>query len=817
MGPKGLTTHEAKLRFNQFGPNSLSQDKSFRVLSLVLHEIFSLMNLLLLSAASIAIYIGDVTDGILIIAIVLLNSAVSFWQEAKAERTLEELRRLSPSSVRVFRDNREILLPAEDLVPGDVVRLETGDKIPADGWVMEAFNFESNESALTGESVPVYKKPDEPEHDTVFGGTLVASGRAAICITATGKDSRFGIIAQTLNALGETPTPLQNQIKKLAYVLAGLAILLSAAIYVIGVSFGSNAFEMFFTAVSSMVAMVPEGLPSIILITLAVGVKRMATKKAIVRKLLAIEGLGSVSVICTDKTGTLTRGEMRVAQIYFDGAFHSPHQFRVLTDKLSKKIIDVAVIVNTASLAQRFGQQSNDVLGDTTEGALLLFAKEIGIDYEMHRNKCKVLDEFSFDDKLKSMSVVCNINGEVEALVKGSPERVIKSSSRHLENGKVKPLDQDGRQKLIEAYENLSRKGYRVLGLAYKDRMVNSRKYDRDQVESDLICLGFIALSDPVRPEAKASIIAAKIAGIKTVMVTGDNAYTAMAVAKELGLAVEGDEVVLGQDLEKFSDDELANILPNVSVFARTNPEDKLRIVSAYQKLNYSVAVTGDGVNDALALKQAEIGIAMGKKGTDVAKEAADIVITDDNYATIITAVVEGRTIYDNVHRSIRYLLSTNIGEVFTILFALSLGLPSPLLPVQILWINLATDGLPALALALGAKDPHALQRKPRPKGEPILSPRHLLRLVISGLVISFVVLAAYYIVLHKTDDLTLARTWTFNVMIVLQMIIAFVVHGIKRRPTARLVSAVAVTLLVQFIILSSQRLSILFGITSLF
>jgi P-type Ca2+ transporter type 2C len=767
----------------------------------------------LLLAAAIAIYIEHLTDGLLIISIVLLNAVISFWQEYKAEQTLHELKQLSPNSVRVLRDGKEVALSAEEIVPGDYIFLETGDKIPADGWVEESFNFEVNESMLTGESVPVYKKSGEHEHDQVYGGTLVATGRGTVIVSATGKNSKFGKIAQTLSQLQETATPLQYQIKKLAYVLAGLSIVFSALIYLIGVYLEHDPFEMFLTAVSSMVAMVPEGLPSIILITLAVGVKRMAVKKAVVRKLLAIEGLGSVSVICTDKTGTLTRGEMRVSQIYFNGGLHSPQEFQRLTTPHARKIVDVAVVVNTAGLVYKFDHGNVTVLGDTTEGALLIFARELGIDYEMHRTKCRVLDEFSFDQKLKSMSTVCNINGEVEALVKGSPEYVINSSRRVYDDGKVRMLDSEGRRKLISAYEMLSLKGYRVLGVAYKDRMVHSRKYHREEVESDLICLGFIALSDPIRPEAKSSIMAARAAGIRTVMITGDNEHTAMAIAQELSLAAEGDEVVLGKDLEKVTDEELGDIISKVTVFARTNPEDKLRIVSSFQRLGYNVAVTGDGVNDALALKQSEIGIAMGKKGTDVAKEAADIVITDDNYATIVTAVEEGRTIYDNVHKAIRYLLSTNIGEVMTILLALILGLPSPLLPVQILWINLASDGLPALALALDPKDPKALKRAPRKKDEPIFSKLQLIGLLAIGMAVAVICLCIYYVVYTQTEDLVLARTWTFTVMIGLQMVVAFLFHGVHKTPNFKLLFAILLAWAMQFVILATPALHSVFGI----
>ncbi|HYE22806.1 MAG TPA: cation-translocating P-type ATPase [Verrucomicrobiae bacterium] len=816
MEIKGLTTSEAKLLQKEFGPNRISQPHSFHLLTAVLSQIFSMLNLLLIGAATFSIFIGDYADAILIFTIVVLNAAISFWQEYKAEKTLEELKKLSPTFSRVIRDGKEVMLGSEQLVPGDLVLLEVGDKIPADALVVEAVNFEANESILTGESIPVYKKTGESEHNEVYAGTLAASGRAKIKVLKIGNNTKFGRIAKGLGDIQEAETPLQKQIKKLALNLVVISVLLSGVIYSIGIALGYGRLEMFLTAISSAVAMVPEGLPSILLITMAVGVKRMAQKKAIVRKLVAIEGLGSVSILATDKTGTLTTGSMRVHQVWLNGKIFNANEFKgQLKHPFGRKIMDAMVIVNTSSLAHKFDKKSADVLGDTTEGALLLFAKLMGIDYELHRQQGKILDEFSFDQELKSMSAVWEAEGSTEALVKSAPEFLIKNSNRIAENGRVRKIAEAEKLKLTEAYQYFSKQGFRVLAFGYKDNVVRKTKYERAEVESDLILLGFVAIMDPLRPEVKAAINKSVEAGIKTIMITGDNELTALWIARNLGLAGEFDEAILGKELQKLTDEELIKVLDRVKVFARTTPEDKLRIVQTFQKNGYSVAVTGDGVNDALALKQAEIGVAMGKKGTDVAKEAADIVITDDNYATIVNAIEEGRTIYDNVFKSIRYLLSTNIGEVLAILIALILGLPAPLLPAQILWTNLVSDGLPALALAVDPKDPMAMRRAPREKNAKLLSTRVLIKLFSIGLIVALFSLSIYWYVLNTSDNLTLARTWAFTSLIFFQMIVAFIIHG-KSKFNLNLLGAVIITLFIQFIILATPALHPIFEITKI-
>lgn len=815
---KGLTTTEAKLLFQQFGGNKIAEPKGFSFFGELFAEIFSFLNLLLMVAAVISFGIGNLLDGFLILAIVILNGVISFWQEYKAEQTLNELKELSHSFARVLRDGKEVLLDSLQLVPGDIVKLEAGDKVPADGLVLEAFNMEVNESALTGESVSVYKKADEPEHNQLFAATLVSAGTGIMKISSTGEQTRFGRIAKTLGEIKETETPLQKQIKSLALNIGLIAVFFSGLIFLTGVALKHNLLETFLLAVSIAIAAIPEGLPAIILITLAAGVKRMARRKAIVRKMVAIEGLGSINVICTDKTGTLTMGEMSVTRLWFNGRFYSPSEFKsTLKQRFGKKFLDSMIIPNTANLTYKFDHGSRTVLGDSTEGALLMFAESLGIDHRVLRNQGKTLDEFSFDQRLKTMSVVKQMDKETEAFIKASPEITVEKATRIAEHDHVRLVNEQDKQKLTDAYTAMTKVGLRVLGFAMQNRLNATSRYKREEIENDFIFLGFVGLSDPPRPEAKESIRLARVAGIDTVMITGDNELTAMKIANELDLAAEGDQVMLGRHLNKLSDRQLQDVIQDVKVFARTNPEDKLRIIQAFQKIGKSVAVTGDGVNDSLALKQAEIGVAMGRHGTDVAKEAADIIITDDNYATIVSAIDEGRTIFSNVLKSIRYLVSTNIAELLVIFIALLLGMPSPLLPAQILWVNLVSDGLPAIALALDPKDPNSLKRKPRDKNHKLLDLNALSQLLFIGIVAAVLTLFVYTYTLKTTGNLILARTWAFTILIFLQMIVAFIIRGNQKTANYKLIWAVVITLAVQLVIITVPFFHALFKIQNPF
>ncbi|MBI2607615.1 MAG: cation-translocating P-type ATPase [Candidatus Doudnabacteria bacterium] len=815
---KGLTTTEAKLLISQLGPNKISQVQSFSALKLILRDLFSFLNVLLIVAAIVSYLVGHIADTLLILAIVILNAGISFWQEYKAERTLKELSKLSQSFVRVIRDGQENLLDSLELVPGDIVRLESGDKVPADGDVLEAFNLEVNESALTGESVSVYKKAGEEEHNQLFNGTLISAGSGVMKVASIGDQTRFGRIAKSLSQIKDTDTPLQKQIKTLAINLGLIALGFSALIYFVGVKVGQDPVTMFLTAVSVAVAAVPEGLPAIILIGLAFGVKRMAAQKALVRKMLAIEGLGSVNIICTDKTGTLTRGEMSVSKIWFNNKTYTHQEFKhAAKTQFLEKFINSLVLPNNASLSRKFDHGAMDILGDVTEGALLVFAHNLGFDYELIRAQGKTLDEFSFDQQRKTMSILTLKNQRIETYVKGSPEKIINASTRHIQSGKIKLLTEPDKQKLTERYQELTKSGLRVLGFAYRGDVELSQKFARADLESDLIFLGFVGLADPVRADVKEAIAAAGTAGITTIMITGDNELTAMKIAREIDLAREGDKVLLGSDLDKMSDEELENKVESIKVFARTNPEGKLRIVQALQRKGLNVGVTGDGVNDSLALKQAEIGVAMGKTGTEVAKEAADIIILDDNYSTIVKAIEEGRTIYANALKAIRYLVSTNISELLLILIALLIGLPSPLLPAQILWINLVSDGLPAISLALDPKDPNAMKRLPRSKNKKLLDINSFGMLLLIGLIVSLITLLVYVRIIGKFGDIELARTWTFTVIIVLQLLVAFIIRGNHKAFNYKLLWAVVISFILQLVILTVPFFHQLFKIKNPF
>jgi P-type Ca2+ transporter type 2C len=815
---KGLTTTEAKFLINEIGLNKISKSYHFSVIKLILSQLFGFLNILLIIAATVSYFIGHLTDAFLIMAIVILNSAVSFWQEYKAEKTLEELKKLSHAFVRVIRDGKESLVDSEELVPGDIIKLEAGDKIPADGLVLEAFNMEVNESALTGESVSVYKKAGEEEHNQLFSGTLISAGSGIMKVSTIGDQTRFGRIAKSLAQIKDTDTPLQKQIKSLAINLGLLAIGFSALIYFVGIKAGEDQVTMFLTAVSAAVAAVPEGLPAIILIGLAFGVKRMASQKALVRKMLAIEGLGSVNIICTDKTGTLTQARMSVNKVWFNDKKYSAQEFKHASQtEYFKKFIDSMVLPNNASLSYKFDHGTMDILGDITEGALLVYAREMDYDYGLIRAQGKTLDEFSFDQIRKTMSIVVLRDKHIQTFVKGSPEKILASSTRMIQGGKIKLLKDEDRIKLNEAYMDLTKQGLRVLGFGFRNDVELSQKFTREDLESDLIFLGFVGLADPLRPEAKEAIALANKAGISTMMITGDNELTAMKIGRELGLAREGDRVLTGPELDKMSDEELQNTVQDVKVFSRTNPEGKLRIVQALQKLGLNVGVTGDGVNDSLALKQAEIGIAMGRTGSEVAKEAADIILLDDNYATLIKAIEEGRVIYANALKAIRYLVSTNIAELLLILIALLIGLPAPLLPAQILWINLVSDGLPAIALALDPKDPNIMNSAPRDKNKKLLDLSSVSKLLAIGLVGALLTLFVYAHFISNTGDLILARTWAFTSIIVFQMIVAFIIRGNFRHFNYKLLWAVVVTLIVQVVLLITPFFQDLFQLKNPF
>ncbi len=810
----GLTTEKASQLLKQFGPNEITaKAASNAALTIFLSQFTSILVILLLSAAVISFVIGDALDAIFILLIVLINSILGFTQEYKAEKAIAALKKIAVSTVRVIRDGAEKEIDSRFLVPGDIIKIEEGDKIAADAKLLQAINLEINEATLTGESLPVFKEENEEGHDQIFWGTIVTRGRGMAVVQNTGRRTRFGAIAESLAEIKEEKTPLERQLGVLGKQLGIIAILASLLVFIFGMWRQGDFFVMFLTGISLAVAAVPEGLPVILTITLALGVSRMARQRAITRKLSAIETLGAASIIATDKTGTITENKMEVKQIFSEGE--------------NEELLKIGVIVNTASLVFKHDGGGFDILGDPTEGALLVAAHKNGLSPEKIREGGELVDEFSFDTKTKTMSVVWKEKSGVSVYVKGAPETILSRSTHVIKKGKVVELIDRERQRIERAFSESASRGFRIIAMAEKpfdperSRRVQGKHSklkvrDRDNVESDLTFVGFVALYDPPRGEIAQAAHEAEEAGIKTIMITGDNELTANAIAEQVGLIKEGEDILTGSELDALNEEELIKILPKVRIFARTTPEHKLRIVKAFQKLGHVVAVTGDGVNDALALKQANVGVAMGIAGTDVAREAADFVITDDNYASIVKAIEQGRVIFDNIAKSVLYLVSGNLSEILTILIAVVLGLPTIFFPVQILWINLVTDGLPALALAVDPKDHYIMHRKPRSLNTSLIGGANLRFALISGILIAAAVLASFIIGLFILDEAR-ARTIAFTMLIILHIPLVFVIRKTYRIFTNKfLLFSVLFVFLLQFLIILIPSLHPIFKVVSL-
>ncbi|MCX6792348.1 MAG: HAD-IC family P-type ATPase, partial [Candidatus Gottesmanbacteria bacterium] len=693
MKPVGLSDHEAEKRFIQNGPNEIVDRPRTTPLQIFLTQFTSLLIVLLMAAAAASLFFGDLLDGIFILLIVILNGILGFVQEYKAEKAIAALKKMTVSSVRVIRNGAEHKMDSRLLVPGDVVILEEGDKIPADCMLFESLHLEANEASLTGESMPVEKNTRDEDKKHIFLGTIIVKGRAKALVETTGMQTKFGTIAASLATIAEEETPLQKKLALLGKQLGGLAIGASAIVFFIGYFSHQPLIEMILTSISLAVAAVPEGLPAVITITLAVGMQRMARKKAILRKLSSIEALGSITIIATDKTGTLTKNEMRVVKIWTHAK----------TDRTMHDLLVTGVLCNNASLVYKEDHSSHDVLGDTTEGALLLLAADKGVDAGQLKLNGSIVEEFAFDPTLKMMSVVWKNDGTLTIYTKGAPESVLAMCGR---------LTTREKETIEQSFQEYAREGLRVIALAQKT--VRNVPKSRQDAEGDLTFIGFVGIADPAREEVKDAIAVAQAAGIKTIMITGDNELTARAIGAKIGLLQKGDEVITGAQFAQLSDQQAIGRLPVIRIFARTTPDQKLRIVQLLQRMGHVVAVTGDGVNDAPAIKQADVGVAMGITGTDVAKEASDMILTDDNYATLVTAVEEGRTIFDNIKAAIKYLVGCNIGEILAVVVGMLLGWPLILTPLQLLYINLVTDGMPAIALALTPKHERIMQRKPR-------------------------------------------------------------------------------------------------------
>ncbi len=761
----GLSHGEAESRLKKYGKNVIESGKKDRIIFVFLRQFCDFMVMVLMGAAIISAACGEMIDAMMILAIILLNGILGFVQEYKAEKSLEALKGMYTAETLVLRSGQRLSVPSEDLVPGDVVILNQGDKAGADLRLIQSYNIEVEEAILTGESHYVTKTaasvPGGPEvgdrKNMVFSGTTIVKGRGIGIVTATGMSTEMGKIAGLLGAATNDPTPLQLRLKTLGKWLIAICVGVCAIVSVLGITLGGDVYTMILTGVSLGVASIPEGLPAIVTICLALGVWRLAKCNAIVKKLPAVETLGSTTVICSDKTGTLTENSMVLAELYAGSRWQpASYQAAEELDEVVKRCL--AVMSQCHSL--RITEKGWD--GDPTELALFQGAREMA-PYLEFENKTE--HEIPFDSRRRMMSVLVGNT----SLVKGAPGAILQCCNKIFTNRGTIELSGNMRETIRQEVGSRSAKGYRVLALAYRDNATGP-----ENMESSLTFLGLTALADPIREDVFDAMCKADTAGIKTVMITGDHNGTALAVAKELGMASGSDEVALGKDVQAIGKKPGQSPLKKKRVFARVSPEDKMKIVRYYKSQGEVVAMTGDGVNDAPALKEADIGIAMGRGGADVTKEAADFILTDNNFASIVQAVEEGRGIYDNIRKFIRYLLSSNLGEVLTMFIAVAFGFPLPLVPLQILWINLVTDGLPALALGMEKPGATLMQKPPRPKNEGIFSAGLGQKIVVRGIIIGLTSILVFLGAIVYYGHLETARTMAFTALVFSQLFYVF-------------------------------------------
>ncbi|OUM96516.1 MAG: calcium-translocating P-type ATPase, SERCA-type [Firmicutes bacterium ZCTH02-B6] len=839
----GLPEEEARRRLVRHGPNRLPEQEGPSPLALFIKQFTDLMVLVLVAAALVSALLGEVLDAAAIFVIVLLNGVLGFVQEYRAEQSLAALKRLAAPTARVVRDGLERIMPAADLVPGDVVLLEDGDRVPADGRLVEARSLAVDESLLTGESAPVIKDagarlaaqtPLADRTNMVFMGTSVARGRGVCVVTGTGMQTQIGQIAEMIQEAEPQDTPLQQRLEQLGKVLVLASLAVVAVVFAAGVLRGFPVYRMFLTAVSLAVAAIPEGLPAVVTIALALGVQRMLRRRAIIRRLPAVETLGCATVVCSDKTGTLTRNEMTVTRLWLGGreievtgtGYVPEGEFLAGGTPLDpgsnvdlRLALRIAATCNHARLQRAPQGHGWQALGDPTEAALVVAAAKAGI-----APARAIVGEIPFDGERKRMSVLLAQGGKLVLMTKGAPDVLLPRCDRWRRDGRVEPLRVEDRRRILAAVEAMARQALRVLAVAYAERPAGPvpRQLD-DNWEQQLVFVGLLGMIDPPRPEVRAALKKARDAGIRTVVITGDHRDTALAIARDLGIVRDASEVATGADLDRWSAAALEDAVRRVQVFARVAPEHKLRIVRTLRQQGEVVAMTGDGVNDAPALKEADIGVAMGVTGTDVTRDAADMVLADDNYATIVAAIEEGRGIYDNIRRFVRYLLGCNIGEVITMFAAALAALPLPLSPLMILWVNLVTDGLPAIALGMTKPDEDIMRRPPRSPKEGVFSRGLHWKILGRGLLIAACTLAVFVIGLRGPGGESHARTLAFTVLVLAQLVYAFQCQsehhsvfevGFTRNPP--LVAAVATSLAMHVAVLYVPLLQRVFGLVPL-
>ncbi len=785
----GLTNEEANKRLSQHGFNEFAKKKGKNIFLKFLAQFQSFMIIVLLVAAAISGVVGYMngegfTDAIIILAIVILNAIIGTAQEAKAEKSLEALEKMSAPHCKVIRNGEVRVIESRELVPGDVVLLDTGDSVPADLRLAETVNLKISDAALTGESVPEEKFTHTIEADEVplgdrdnlgFSSSSVTYGRGKGIVIRTGMDTEVGTIATMIQSVSDTKTPMQIKLDKLGKFLGIAALVICVLIFIVGLLYGDEPLEMFMIAVSLAAAAIPEGLPAVSTIVLAVGVQRLVKKNAIVRTLPSVETLGSTSVICSDKTGTLTQNRMTVVKLYVDGeTVDVSKELPALTVDRQSLLVN-SILANDAKLAS-----DGNHAGDPTETALLSVGLRFGLNKNELEKAAPRIAEIPFDSERKMMTTVHRTNdGKITVRVKGGLDEILACCDTILINGQTVALNETEKENISIANAGMASSALRVLAVASKEITALPDSIEPATLENGLTFIGMLGMIDPPREEVKEAVEKCCSAGIKPVMITGDHKITAVAIAESLGIKQPDDQALTGLDVERMSDDELKATVEDVAVYARVSPEHKVRIVKAFQSRGEIVAMTGDGVNDAPALKLADIGVAMGITGTDVSKEAADVVLTDDNFATIVSAVEEGRRIYDNILKAIQFMLSTNIGEIFVLFVAVLANWVTPLLPIHILWINLVSDSLPALSLSVDPANEDVMKRKPTDSHQAIMNRPFAMRILLQGAMIGILSLIAFRIGLQTSE--AVGQTMTFVVLAFSQFTHIFNVRSVTQ------------------------------------
>ena len=812
----GLNKEQVEKAREKYGLNELKAKKKKSLIIKFLEQFKDFMIIILIIAAIISGAVGiaqgeGITDTIIILIVVIVNAIIGVAQENKAEKSLEALQKLSSHEAKVIRNGKLEVVQSKKLVPGDLVVLETGDYVPADIRLVEESNLKVQESSLTGESLPVEKNISTIEEEKVgigdrenmlFSSSLVTYGRGKGIVVETGMNTEVGKIAGIINETIDSQTPLQEKLDKLGKTLGIAAVVICLVIFIIGIAIGKDALEMFMTAVSLAVAAIPEGLAAVSTIVLAIGVQRMVKKNAIVKKLPAVETLGSATVICSDKTGTLTQNKMTVQKVFYDDILQNVENAKVNNNNEElEKLVYISMLCNDTKVAS-----DNTLTGDPTETALVDMGFELDFRPAIYEEYPRV-EEIPFDSDRKLMTTVHKIENKYIVYTKGGIDELLSRCNSYILDGKVKNNLEEYKETIDRNNETMAQEALRVLAMAYKEIDHIPTKEEMKNIENELIFVGMVGMIDPPREEAKKAVEKCKTAGIKTVMITGDHKITAIAIARKLGILENDEEAITGAELEEMSQEELEQNVRKYSVYARVSPEHKLRIVKAWQKNGEIVAMTGDGVNDAPALKTADIGCSMGMVGTDVAKEASDVILTDDNFATVVSAVEEGRRIYDNILKAIQYLLSSNVGEIIVLFiailitpwlsskFGIDVNLIVPLLPIHILWINLVTDSLPALALSVDPAEEDIMERKPLKSGKGIFTKGMTWRVIYQGVMIGLLTLAAFIIglatpeaELPKIEGLTVqeikvevGQTMAFTVLALSELVHVFNVRNNKK------------------------------------